>query len=162
MNCVSENIYCMIFSMHPANDDIWTPRSRDTAALLQGYHSYGLFYTWCRILLMSALYCIKNLMNEWDDKYTQQNSSSISHILGTLTMPWLNSDDVVTVDNCLQHGDYTVEQQYCHCPVTMYSLCLGDWWNRSLLLCTGTLSLSFFKSYQTERLQFCYWLCTKT
>ena len=34
---------------------------------------------------------------------TQQNSYSISHLLGTVTSLWLDSDCVVTFDNCLQH-----------------------------------------------------------
>ena len=38
---------------------------------------------------------------------TQQNSYSISHLLGTVTTLWLDSDGVVTVDNCQQHGDYS-------------------------------------------------------
>ena len=37
---------------------------------------------------------------------TQQNSYSISHLLGTVTTQWLDSDSVVTVDNCQQHGDW--------------------------------------------------------
>ena len=41
---------------------------------------------------------------------TQQNSYSISHLLATATTQWLDSDSVVTVDNCRQHGDYTVDQ----------------------------------------------------
>ena len=42
---------------------------------------------------------------------TQQNSYSISHLLGTVTTQWLDSNGVVTVVNCRQHGDYTVDQQ---------------------------------------------------
>ena len=41
---------------------------------------------------------------------TQQNSYSNSHLLGTVTAQWLDSDGVVTVDNCRQQGDYTVDQ----------------------------------------------------
>ena len=41
---------------------------------------------------------------------TQQNNYSISHLLGTVTAQWLDSDNEVTVDNCRQHGDYTVDQ----------------------------------------------------
>ena len=36
---------------------------------------------------------------------TQQNSYSISHQLGTVTTRWLDSDSVVTVGNCQEHGD---------------------------------------------------------
>ena len=43
----------------------------------------------------------------WKWAYTQQNSYSISHLLGTVTTKWLDSDSVVTVVNCWQHGDYT-------------------------------------------------------
>ena len=38
--------------------------------------------------------------------YTQQNSYSISHLLGTVTTLWSDSDCVVTVDNCRQSSDY--------------------------------------------------------
>ena len=36
--------------------------------------------------------------------HTQQNSYSISHLLGTVTRQWLDSDGIVTVDNCQQHS----------------------------------------------------------
>ena len=36
---------------------------------------------------------------------TQQNSYSISNLLDTVTTMWLDSDSVVTVDNCRQSGD---------------------------------------------------------
>ena len=38
---------------------------------------------------------------------TQQISYSISHLLGTVTTLWLDSDRVVPVDDCRQSGDYT-------------------------------------------------------
>ena len=41
---------------------------------------------------------------------TQQNSYSISHLLGTVTTQWLDSDGIVTVDNCRQHSDYTDDE----------------------------------------------------
>ena len=37
---------------------------------------------------------------------TQQNSYSIGHLLGTVATQRLDSDGVVTVDNCRQHGDH--------------------------------------------------------
>ena len=37
--------------------------------------------------------------------YRQQNSYSISHLLGTVTTRWLESDSVVTVANYRQHAD---------------------------------------------------------
>ena len=37
---------------------------------------------------------------ELDATPTQENSYSISHLLGTVTTQWLDSDGVVTVDNC--------------------------------------------------------------
>ena len=37
---------------------------------------------------------------------TQQNSYSIGHLLGTVTTHLLDSDSVVTADNCQQHSDY--------------------------------------------------------
>ena len=40
----------------------------------------------------------------------QQTSYSISHLRSTVTTWWLDSDSVVTVDNCQQQGDYTVDQ----------------------------------------------------
>ena len=33
---------------------------------------------------------------------------------GTVTTQWLNSDCVVTVNNCRQHSDYIVDQLYSH------------------------------------------------
>ena len=45
---------------------------------------------------------------------TQQNSFSIRHLLGTVTSLWLDSGGIVTDDNCLQHGDYTVDQLCSH------------------------------------------------
>ena len=36
---------------------------------------------------------------------TQQNSYSISHLIGTITTLWLDSDCVMTTGNCRQHGD---------------------------------------------------------
>ena len=45
----------------------------------------------------------------WYALNTQQNSYSISHLLDTVTTQWLDvdSDGVVTVHNCRQHGVYT-------------------------------------------------------
>ena len=37
---------------------------------------------------------------------SQENSYSISHLLGTVTASWLDSDGKVTIDNCRQHGDW--------------------------------------------------------
>ena len=61
---------------------------------------------------------------------------SISHLLGTVTTQWLDSDGLVIVDNRQQHGDYTVDQLCMttpslssHCVATMPK---GDWWNMSL------------------------------
>ena len=31
-----------------------------------------------------------------------------------MTTQWLDSDDVVTIDNCWQHSDYTVDQLCSH------------------------------------------------
>ena len=42
-----------------------------------------------------------------DDKDTQQNSYSISHLLGTVTTLWLEGDCVVTADNCRQSSEHT-------------------------------------------------------
>ena len=36
--------------------------------------------------------------------FTQQNFGSISHLLGTMTTQWLDSDHVITIVNCRQHG----------------------------------------------------------
>ena len=38
---------------------------------------------------------------------TQQNSYSISYLLGPVTTQWLDSDGVVTTVNCQQQRDYT-------------------------------------------------------
>ena len=48
----------------------------------------------------------------------QQISYSIGHLLGTVTTQCLDSDDVVTVDKCLKHNDYTVDQLYSHRQLT--------------------------------------------
>ena len=67
----------------------------------------------------------------WFYYTSQQNSYSISYLLGTVTTQWLDSDSVVPVDNCRQHGDF-VYLQHCHCPVIVKSLCLvGKWQNSS-------------------------------
>ena len=42
----------------------------------------------------------------WHNKDTQQNSYSISHLPDTVTTQWLDSDSVVTVDKCQQHGEW--------------------------------------------------------
>ena len=41
----------------------------------------------------------------------QQNSYSISHLLDTVTTQWLDSDSVVTIANCRQHGASGSEAQ---------------------------------------------------
>ena len=45
---------------------------------------------------------------------TQQNSYSINHLLGAVTTQWLDSDGVVTVDNCQQHSYFTVNKLCSH------------------------------------------------
>ena len=40
------------------------------------------------------------------DLSTQQNFYSISHLQGTVTVLWLDSDCVATVENCQQHSDW--------------------------------------------------------
>ena len=48
-------------------------------------------------------------------KQTQlPNSYSISHLRGTVTIRWRDSDSVVTIDNYRQHDDYTVGQLCSH------------------------------------------------
>ena len=54
----------------------------------------------------SCIFCI------FKSRRTQQNSYFISHLLGTVTTKWLDSDGVVTVDKCRLHSDYTVDQLY--------------------------------------------------
>ena len=45
---------------------------------------------------------------------TQQNSYSTSHLQGTVTTQWLDSDGVITVVNCRQHGNYLDDQtEFC-------------------------------------------------
>ena len=52
---------------------------------------------------------------------TQQNSYSISHLLGIVTTQWLHSDGVVTVLLSVSNSDYTVtvpsrwlmEKEFC-------------------------------------------------
>ena len=46
--------------------------------------------------------------------YTQQNSYSLSHLIGTVTTQWLDSDHVVTAVNCQQHRNFTVDQLFSH------------------------------------------------
>ena len=43
-------------------------------------------------------------------------------MLGTVTTQWLNSDGVVTVNNCLQYGDYNQLWLHLHCPVNVVSV----------------------------------------
>ena len=46
---------------------------------------------------------------------TQEISYSISHLLDTVITQWLDSDSVVTVDNCQQHGDWVANiWQFSH------------------------------------------------
>ena len=73
---------------------------------------------------------------------TQQNSYSVSHLLGTVTTLWLDSDYVVTVDNCrLTVLQMAVQSQCCRQLTMVPTLSLSshsevtvqhsDWWNRS-------------------------------
>ena len=48
-------------------------------------------------------------------RHTQQNSHSISHLVGTVTTRWLESDGVVTIANYQQHGDLSCQWQSHHC-----------------------------------------------
>ena len=54
--------------------------------------------------LVNTDVCLWNLICQ---RYTQQNSYSISHPLGAMTTQWLDSESEVIIDNCRQHGDYT-------------------------------------------------------
>ena len=49
-------------------------------------------------------------------QHTQENFYSISHLLDTVTTQRLDSDGVgvVTIVNCRQPGDYTVDQLCSH------------------------------------------------
>ena len=47
---------------------------------------------------------------QMDFKSTKHNSFSIGHLLGAVTTQWLDRDGAVMVDNCQQHGKYTVDQ----------------------------------------------------
>ena len=61
--------------------------------------------------------------------FTQQNSYSVRHLLGTVTT-WLGSDCVVTVDNCWKSGGWAANGSVV--IVTVEWLCaVGDWWKRS-------------------------------
>ena len=105
-----------------------------------------------RNLILAKMSVIRNLrnivpaklkcftVNDCDRDSAEQNCYSISHLLGLVTTQWLDSDGVVTVDNCWQHGDYTIDRLcshrasnskprwlHRHCPVTLPS----DWRNRS-------------------------------
>ena len=62
-----------------------------------------------------------NRIIDEERKSTQQNSYSISHLLGTVTrQSWYYSPGVVAVDNCHQHSDYTVDDDY---TINVQSLC---------------------------------------
>ena len=67
----------------------------------------------------------------------QQNSYCISHLLGTVTTWWLDSDSIVTVANCRQHGDWAAN---CSVVTVLLAVNNGDytvtvqhsnWWKRS-------------------------------
>ena len=48
------------------------------------------------------------------EEFKHKNSYSISHLLGTVTTRWQNSDGVVTIDICPQQGDYAIDQLCSH------------------------------------------------
>ena len=83
---------------------------------------------WVSVLFYISLkkLCIRQLCEkvymDWFSftlvQYTQQNSYSISHLLGTVTTQWLDGDSVVKVVNCRQHCDYTVDQLCSHCAAS--------------------------------------------
>ena len=69
-------------------------------------------HVWCN-------YFAVHYVNGWDLKYTctQQTFYSISHLCGLVTtwwLGWLDSDSVVTIDNCQQHSNYTVDKLCSH------------------------------------------------
>ena len=94
--------------------------------------------------------------------YTQQNSYSISHLLGTVTTWWLHSDS--DIDNCWQHGDWAANGSVVivlpavnnsDYSVTVQSLCSNsDWWNGSFAVyMQGTVVLSQHDCVLRKRLK---------
>ena len=67
-----------------------------------------------RLVSFPSLIAISNHSKRYTYNYaegvsTQQNSYSISQIRDTVPTRWLDSDSIVTVDNCRQHSDNTVD-----------------------------------------------------
>ena len=74
---------------------------------------FCLLYTWFHpnldVISMLMIFAWSlSLLQHCVHIHTQQNSYSISHLLGTVTTQWLNSNCVVTIVNCGQHSDYRV------------------------------------------------------
>ena len=65
-----------------------------------------------RIINNSVLNVYKEKQHFIEQENTQQDSYSIPHLLDTVTKQWLDSDSVVTVVKCWQHGDYTANGSY--------------------------------------------------
>ena len=81
---------------------------------------------------MKTLYSFEITLTDSPYKELHSKIPIPSVILGTVTTQWLDSDDVVTIVDCPQHGDYTVDQLcsqraagscqqwlHRHCPVTV-------------------------------------------
>ena len=80
-------------------------------------------HIWCIKKLYLSIYVCQDVWDQEGYLYTA-NSYSISHPLGTVTSLWLDSDCVVTVENCRQNGDWSIVTALLavvnsHCPVTV-------------------------------------------
>ena len=108
---------------------LWTSLNDCFFSCLQkkGKHSIMLYYLFVQSII-SNLICIDYfstclLFKERKGgkplfcNIAQENSYSISHLLSIMTTKLLDSDTVVTVENCRQHGNYTVDELCSNCAV---------------------------------------------
>ena len=113
---------CMVCSYTATDYSIWTRKvGRSSAVLctqdpyfktrpgrfLLGHVAASINNNTPLFLLVFVLGVCVHLWAPGAGHHTQQNSYSISHLLGTVTTLWLDSDCVVTIDNCRRHGEYT-------------------------------------------------------
>ena len=61
---------------------------------------------WLQQVIIQNCQKHKKLFFYFQQKIAQQNSYIMSHLSGTVTTRQLDSDSVVTLVTCRQHGDY--------------------------------------------------------
>ena len=98
-----------------------------------------------RGFILKALFSSSHLdlfLVESSDHHTQQNSYSISHLLGTVTGHWRCSHYWQLLAAVWLYivppGSNCQQWLHWHCPATVSSLYLvGDWWNRRFAVYEG-------------------------